>query len=146
MSAASNEQVVHRYSEASVRGDLSAMERLRHADWTSEWPQSGETVRGSEAFRHITEDYPGGMPRSELVRIVGSEDRWAVSPSMSVVRVAGSGDFWWTEWLVRYPDERDYLCVSLVELRDGLVLRETVYWAERFEAPAWRAAFVTRAP
>ena len=143
MTAAGNEQVVHRYSEASVRGDLDAMERLRHRDWTSEWPQSGELVRGSAAFRSINESYPGGAPRSELVRVVGAEDRWAVTPSQSVVRVAGSGDFWWTEWLVRYPGDRDYLCVSLVELRDGLVLHETVYWAEPYEAPAWRASFVT---
>ena len=146
MSSASNEQVVQRYSEASVRGDLTALEGLRHPRWTCEWPQSGEVVQSSEAFRTINERHPGGAPRSELVRIVGSEDRWAVSPSQSVVRVAGSGDFWWTEWVVRYPDGRDYLCVSLVELRDGLVLRETVYWAEPFEAPAWRAPFVSRAP
>ena len=69
------------------------MERLRHPDWTSDWPQSGEVVHGSQAFRAINESYPGGAPRSALVRIVGAEDRWAVSPSQSVIRVAGAGDF-----------------------------------------------------
>ncbi len=45
---------------------------------------------------------------------------------------------------MRYPDDRDYLCVSLLELRAGRIHRETVYWAEPFEAPAWRADLVER--
>ncbi len=142
MTRGTNEEVVRSYSEASVRGDLAGLERLRHQDWACEWPQSGELVRSSEAFRRIHEGYPGGAPRSELLRIVGAEDRWTVSPAQNIVRIAGSGDYWWTEWVVRYPDDREYLCVSLVELRDGLVRRETVYWAEHFEAPDWRAGLV----
>ena len=57
----------------------------------------------------------------------------------------GSGDFWWSEWRVTYPDGGVYLVVELLELRDGLVYRETVYWASPFEAPDWRAPWVERA-
>jgi hypothetical protein len=144
MAGASNEEVVRRYSEACVQGDLDVQVRLRHADWVAEWPQSGERVLGSAAFRAIHEHYPGGAPRSELVRVVGAEDRWTVTPSNTIIRVAGSGDFWWSEWSMRYPDGREWLSVSLLELRDGLVYRETVYWAEPFEAPSWRAEWVER--
>jgi hypothetical protein len=34
------------------------------------------------------------------------------------------------------------MVVDLIELRDGLVHRETMYWAAPFEAPAWRAPWV----
>ena len=70
------------------------------------------------------------------------EDRWVVTPSNTVVRVAGSGDFWWGEWRMTYPDGQVYLCVDLLELRDGRICRETVYWAPPFDAPDWRRPFV----
>jgi hypothetical protein len=56
----------------------------------------------------------------------------------------GSGDFWWSEWRLTYPDGAVYLVVDLLELRDGLVHRETCYWAAPFEAPDWRAPWVER--
>jgi len=45
----SNEEVVHRYAEASAAGDLEGLAALRTPDWTAEWPQSGEYVPSSEA-------------------------------------------------------------------------------------------------
>jgi hypothetical protein len=60
------------------------------------------------------------------------------------MRVAGSGDFWWSEWRLTYPNGEVYLVVDLLELRDGLVHHETVYWASPFDAPAWRAPWVDR--
>jgi len=41
-----------------------------------------------------------------------------------------------------YPNGETYICVDLLELRDGTVYRETVYWAIPFEAPSWRAPWV----
>ena len=32
--------------------------------------------------------------------------------------------------------------VSIVEIKDGKVIRETTYWAPPFEAPAWRRPWV----
>ncbi|MFI5261431.1 MAG: nuclear transport factor 2 family protein [Candidatus Limnocylindrales bacterium] len=137
-----NQAVVERYTAASARGDLAAMEALRHADWAVVWPQSGERVRGDEHFAAIVANYPGGRPSVEIERIVGSEDRWLVTPSNTVLRVAGSGDFWSSEWSMVYPDGQAYHVVDLLELRDGRVHRETVYWAAPFTAPAWRQAYV----
>jgi hypothetical protein len=79
-------------------------------------------------------------------RVIGSEDRWAVSPLGGVYRVAGEGESWWAEWRMRYPDGRIWFTVLLLELRDGKVWRETAYWAEPFEAPAWRAQWVEALP
>ncbi|HEX5824786.1 MAG TPA: nuclear transport factor 2 family protein [Candidatus Limnocylindrales bacterium] len=139
----SNEDIARRYAEAASRFDLDSMAALRHPDWQARWPQSGERVITDENYRKIVAAYPGGSPTSEIERVVGAEDRWVVTPSNTVQVVAGSGDFWWSEWRMTYPDRRQYNCVDLIELRDGAVWRETVYWAEPFEAPDWRAQWVT---
>lgn len=139
-----NEAIVREYATASASNDLEALARLRHPDWTVEWPQSGERVHSHESFAAIVEAYPGGRPRVEVSRIVGSEDRWVVTPGNTVLRVGGAGDFWWSEWQMTYPDGQAYQVVDLIELRDGLVHRETVYWAPPFEAPGWRRPFVER--
>ena len=140
----SNEQVIAAYAEASARLDMDALAALRHPDWRVIWPQSGEEVHSSEAFAEIIRNYPGGAATSEVTRVVGAEDRWVVTPGNTVVMVAGSGDFWWSEWRVTYPDGELYLCVDLIEVRDGKIWRETVYWASPFEAPAWRSPWVAR--
>jgi hypothetical protein len=142
MGAMTSEEAVRRYTEASVQADLDALEALRAPDWTCDWPQSGERVPSSAAYRRIVEHYPGGAPRSKLTRLVGPEDQWVVTPSNTLVRMTGSGDFWWVEWVVTYPDGHDYQVVSLIQLRDGLVHREIAYWAEPFAAPDWRAQWV----
>jgi hypothetical protein len=139
-----NEETARAYVRACVEGDMEALSRLRHPDWTVDWPQSGERVRGSEAFASIHQMYPGGSPRSTVRRVVGSEDRWTVTPTNTVVRVAGEGEAWWGEWMMRYPDGSDWFCVDLIELRDGKVHRETVYWATPLPAPEWRANLVER--
>jgi hypothetical protein len=140
----SNQEVVERYGAAIAAFDLETLAALRDPEWMAFWPQSGEIVRGMHAFEQIIRNYPGGEPKTEVTRIVGSEDRWVVTPGNTVLRVAGSGDFWWAEWRVRYGNGDVYLSVTLIELRDGKVLRETSYWAAPFEAPAWRAAWVER--
>jgi hypothetical protein len=138
----SNEELVRRYAEAVVGHDFAVLDELRHAEWSAHWPQSGEVLHGSANERAMLEAYPGGMPRLETRRLVGSEDRWAVSPLGGVYRVAGEGENWWGEWTMTYPDGRTWLTVVLIELREGKVWRETVYWAEPFEPPAWRAPYV----
>jgi hypothetical protein len=45
---------------------------------------------------------------------------------------------------VSSPDGQAYQVIALIELRDGLVYRETVYWAPPFDAPEWRRPFVER--
>jgi hypothetical protein len=140
----SNEEVVSRYGAASAAHDVDTLAALRHPEWSVFWPQSGEHVHSNEAFAEILANYPGGAPKREITRIVGTEDQWVVTAGNTVMRIVGSGDFWWSEWRVTYPNDDVYLVVDLIELREGLVHRETVYWAAPFEAPAWRAPWVER--
>jgi hypothetical protein len=140
----SNEECVKQYAAACAEHDLAALAGLRHPDWMVVWPQSGERVKGNRAFAEIIANYPGGAPKTEITRIVGAEDRWVVTAGNTVLKVAGSGDFWWSEWRLTYSNGDVYLVISLLELRDGLVYRETTYWAAPFEAPEWRAPWVDR--
>ena len=138
----SNQEVVARYARASASNDVAELTRLRHPDWIADWPQSGERVRGSASFAAILERYPGGRPSVRVDRILGSEDRWILTPGNTLMKVVGSGDVWWGEWRMTYPDGQVYHVVDLIELLDGLVRHETVYWAPPFEAPEWRRPFV----
>jgi hypothetical protein len=55
--------------------------------------------------------------------------------------VTGGGDVWFRESVIHYADGKVVYGVSRVELRDGKIWRETRYYAEPFEAPAWRASW-----
>jgi hypothetical protein len=59
-------------------------------------------------------------------------------------RTLAGGDLAALEVELRYPDGSRYLGVSIVELRDGKVARETDYFAQPFQAPQWRAQWVER--
>lgn len=144
MAPASNEQFVHRYVEAVIAHDDSVLASSRHLEWTVEWPQSGERVRGHSNDRAIVDNWPGGRPTAHVNRVVGAEDRWVVTPSFTVQRIVGSGDLWWIAGTVTYSDGSTWFDVVLLELRDGKVLRETWYFAPPSEAPAWRAPWVER--
>ena len=98
MPETSNEQVVHRYLAAHKAHDYDTVGRLRHPDWTVEWPQSGERVRGDANDRAIMDSWPGGLPQAGDIRVVGAEDRWVVTPALTMVRVVGSGDFVVDRW------------------------------------------------
>ena len=87
-----NEEVVRRYLETSASKDFGALASLRHPDWQSLWPQSGERVVGHAHWAEMAQSYPGGEPEVSLDRLVGSEDRWVVTPGNTVARVAADSD------------------------------------------------------
>jgi len=126
VAAVSNEDLLRRYVAASAADDFDAMEALRHPDWNEIWPQSGEVVRSSSNYRTVRGQRPEGAPR--------------VVPG----RLGGSGDCWWGEAVVEYADGSRWLGLTVFELRDGLILRERVYFGPPFPAPEWRSQWVER--
>ncbi len=136
------EEMVRRYFDAVARNDFDTLEQLRHPDWHEDWPQSGERVPSHEAYREIHEDFPSGMPRMDLREPEGSEDRWVMTPSMTIQRIAGSGDVWYVEGVNTYSNGEVFHIAQHLRLRDGRVWRSTTYFAAPFEAPAWRAQLV----
>ena len=144
MTERSNEEIVRGYVQAHAAHDFDTLGELRHPEWTVEWPQSGERVRGDANARAMIDNYPGGLPNLNAGRIVGSEDRWVATPMYTIQRVVGNGDFWWGDGTVSYPDGSTWSLAVLIQVRDGKIYRETDYFAAPFEAPAWRAPWVER--
>ena len=85
-----------------------------------DYPQSGERFRG----RATIAAQRGGHPA----------DR-----HFTVVRITGGQALWVSECIITY-DGAPTRSVSIMEFDRDQVVHETQYFAEPFEAPAWRAA------
>ena len=123
------EEMGEREARQFLTGFLSRLDpeeeySVRHPeDYVMEMPQSGERIRGRDKMREFQEAYPN-------------------PPTIVPRRVAGSGDVWVIEARSDYGDGQIYHLAMVVEFRDGKVWRDTRYYAEPFEAPAWRAQWV----
>jgi ketosteroid isomerase-like protein len=113
--------------KAIEAGDWSTADSLLDDDYVQEWPQSGERIVGKENALAINRNYPGGVPRMVFRRSLAAGDDLVV-----------------LELDLTYADGSVYQAVSILEMRDGRVARETDYFAEPFPAPQWRAQWVER--
>jgi hypothetical protein len=140
----SNREVVEQYAKAHVDHDYDAMDRLRHPDFVCEYPQSGERIRGTANLRAIMEHYPS-RPEIATRAVIGSEDQWVTTPVGTLLRIMGSGDVYTTLERFMYPAvSRPWHLASVLELRDGKVVKETTIFGVAFDAPEWRARWVER--
>jgi ketosteroid isomerase-like protein len=119
-------QVAEAVWKALEARDWDAAGGLLHDDYVQEWPQSGERIVGRDNAIAINQNFPGGLP------------------SMRFRRTLAGGDLAVLEVELIYGDGSRYLGVSVIELRDGKVVRETDYFAQPFQAPQWRAQWVER--
>jgi hypothetical protein len=108
--------------EAINARDMAVFDATYHDDVVVEWPQSGEVIRGKHNIRELRLAYP-------------------TPPTATLRRIVGSGDLWAVEMVFDYDGDRFHVVVTH-QWRDGLVVRETSYYAAPFEAPAWRARWV----
>jgi hypothetical protein len=110
---------------AGGRG-LSADEeyKLRSAEFVMEMPQSGERIRGRDAMRAMQEAFPAPPQSLKIRRVVGGHHCWVLEGELDY----GLGP--WSAVVVLEFDD------------DGLIARETRYYAEKSEPPAWRSAWV----
>jgi len=111
--------------EASASDDFDTMESLRHADWQTRLPQSGEAIVSSADYREFRIGRPDGAPHVEPIG------------------EGGSGACWWSEAIVHYGDGSQWLMTSILEFKDGLVYRERSYFGPPVSAPEWRRRWVT---
>jgi hypothetical protein len=145
MAQPTNREIVERYL-AVLPGDQDTLRALRHEEFVEDWPQSGERIRGAENMAQIDAHYPGGMPTGGVERVVGSEDRWVMTPSFTLLHVSGTGDVYTALSRARYPDGSDWWIATFLEVRDAKIFRVTTLFAPRIEAPEWRAAWVEPIP
>ena len=140
-----NRGLVSRYAGAIAEDDFDGQDDLIHDDYVLEFPQSGERFRGRANRRFIFEQYPGRKQsgnRPEIDRITGTDDKFIPTASgltWSVIHLTGSGDEFSVTGTIRYPDGQSWHFVSLLQVRDGKVWRESTYFALPFDAPDWRS-------
>jgi hypothetical protein len=72
------------------------------------------------------------------------QEKSGTSPRFSYRRMAGGGDMFVVEGSIDYGDGVPVSYVGIGAVRDGKISRMTEYFANPFEAPAWRADFVER--
>ncbi|HZD77498.1 MAG TPA: nuclear transport factor 2 family protein [Acidobacteriaceae bacterium] len=107
---------------ASDADDFETEHLIYHEDAVLDYPQSGERTRGRRNIQNQRASQP-------------SKKRFTVK------RIIGGGDLWVTEFILTYDGKPSYT-VSIMEFRNGKVVHETQYFADPFEAPAWRSQWV----
>lgn len=136
-------EVFEAYLRATNARDIATLDQLVHPDFEDLYPQSGERTRGLANLQAIIENYPGGgYAGGGTSRVVGTEDRWVLTPAFSLLRIEGTGDTFTGVSRGRYPDGSEWHILTIGQIRDGRVWRAETYFAPAFEAPAWRAEWV----
>jgi hypothetical protein len=115
---------LERHWAASDANDFATEHSIYHDDAVLEYPQSGERIRSR-------------------INIQITRTKQPSNKRFTIRRIIGGGDLWLTEYILSY-DAKPYYTVSIMEFRGDKVARETQYFADPFEASAWRAQWVER--
>jgi hypothetical protein len=119
-------EALNKHWQASAAGDADAEHDIYADDAVCDYPQSGERILGRSNLQALRSHHPG-------------------KPSgFSVRRMLGKDDLWITEYTITYQQGKVAYTVSIMEFRNGKVVHETQYFADSFEAPAWRSQWVQR--
>jgi hypothetical protein len=123
MDAATVKGMLTQHVENASR-DPDRAHAMYHDDAVLEFPQSGERFVGVENLREWRANYPA-------------------STTFEFREVRGRDDFWVAEVTVTYDDGPRNFGVSILELRDDKIARESIYVAEGWDPPEWRAQWRT---
>lgn len=149
MAEPTNREIIEQFIEAMNASDLDRAEQYLADDLVEDYPQSGERIRGRANRRAVIENYPGRAERDFAPGKVGTvvgDDRWVMTPSMTLLRLNGSGERFTATGQIRYPNGELWHVIQLIEMHGGKIAKMTTYFAAPFEAAAYRAKFVERMP
>jgi ketosteroid isomerase-like protein len=128
-----DDEMVERIREIYEFGDMEAfgkaLNEMAADDMVQEWPQSGERIRGRANIAALNENYPSGS---------------GTTPKAKLRRILKPGEAWVIEATIDYGDGIPVSAVSIIEMQDGKIARQTDYFANPFEAPAWRSQWVEK--
>ncbi len=121
-------EALNAHWQASASGDANAEHDIYADDSICDYPQSGERILGRNNLQALRSHHPG-KPSGFKVR-----------------RIVGNANLWVTEYVITYQGKPAFT-VSIMEFNDnGKVIHETQYFADPFEAPAWRKQWVQQMP
>ena len=121
-----SKEIVERFWAAMESNDFKAAGELLHDDYILEWPQSGERIRGRGNFVTINERYPARGRWEFTVHRILAEGNQVVS-DVGVTDGVTTGRV-----------------ITFSTVQDGKIVRQTEFWPDPFEPPAWRAGWVEK--
>jgi hypothetical protein len=115
-------------------GDVAAYSKAQYEmsaeDVINEFPQSGERFRGRDKIAAMNSSYTGNT---------------GTTPKATLRRILKPGEAWVIESTIDYGDGTPVSSISIIETGpDGRVVKQTDYFANPFEAPAWRSQYAER--
>ena len=119
MNAATVKAMLEQHFEYAA-SDPDRAHAMYRDDAVLEFPQSGERFVGVDNFREWRSNYPA-------------------STVVEFREVRGEGDLWVAEISISYDEGPPNFGVSILELRDQKIARESIYVTEAWESPEWRA-------
>jgi hypothetical protein len=108
--------------KASDAGDFETEHSIYRDNAVLEYPQSGERIRGRVNI--------------QLTRTLQPNKK-----RFTVLRIVGAGVLWVTQYVLTYDGKPSYT-VSIMEFEGGKVTHETQFFADPFDAAAWRSQWV----
>jgi SnoaL-like domain len=117
---------LERHWSVSAADDPGIVGEIYRDDVVVDYPQSGERIVGIANLTALREMYPAKL-------------------TFDIRRISGRDDLWVTEYVIEY-DGKPVHAVSIMEFEDDKVAHETLYFADPFDAPDWRAHLVDRMP
>ena len=123
MSAAAT-NVVREFWRLMGTNDFHAVGAVLADDFTLEWPQSNERIRGRERFASMNVEFPAkGLWVFTVNRIISDEVEAVTDVSVT-------------------DGSRSDRAISFFTVRDGKISRIVEYWPEAYAAPANRSHLV----
>lgn len=107
-----------RLMEAMNRREWETVREWLAPDVVFELALSRERIEGRDAYIEFNRGYPGD---------------WMIA----IDQVVAEGDTVVLRLTVTIGEQAD-IAIAFFELRDGLITRETDYWPEYYDPPAWR--------
>jgi hypothetical protein len=125
-----DDEMVARIKEIYATGDMKKfgeeLQALQADDLVYEMPQSGERFEGRDNINAMYGSYNAET---------------GTAPKATLRRVLKPGEAWVIESTIDYGDGTPVSAISIIEFKDGKVVRQTDYFANPFPAPDWRKPF-----
>lgn len=121
-----SKQLIEAFWKRMESNDFYAVADLLHDEFTLEWHQSGELIRGRENFAKINTAYP-------------ANGKW----HFNINTIVAEGDIVVTDVSVTDGVVKDRV-ITFSTIRDEKIWKQVEFWPEPFTAPEWRAQWVEK--
>ena len=121
-----SKQLIEAFWKRMESNDFYAVADLLHDEFTLEWHQSGELIRGRENFAKINTAYP-------------ANGKWR----FNINSIVAEGDIVVTDVSVTDGVVKDRV-ITFSTIRDEKIWKQVEFWPEPFAAPEWRAQWVEK--